>query len=321
MDDVEAHVARPGLTHDRVEVGAVVVEQAADLVDQRGDLGDVAIEDPEGVRVGQHQAGDVLVDLRTQILDVDATVLVSCDLDHLVAGHRDRSRIGAVGGVRGQDLARAAAAVGVVGPGQQQSGQLALGAGRRLEAHMGQAADLRKRSLKQVHQLECALGVLGFSRRMQPRVAGKRRNPLVEARVVLHGAGAERVKAGVEVEVAPRQAVVVTDDLGLRHFRQLGRSLTQKVRRDQLIDRGLFDPGFGQLSRAPTRDGLLVDRLRPFGLLGSLGEHRCPAHEASLSGTGARAAALACRREQSHSMSATLLCSVRATRKQSSYSG
>ena len=45
VDDVEAHVAGPRVAHHRVEVGAVVVERPAGLVDQRGDLGDVLVEE------------------------------------------------------------------------------------------------------------------------------------------------------------------------------------------------------------------------------------------------------------------------------------
>ena len=59
VDDVEAHVARAGDAHDRVQVGAVVVQRRADPVHDRGDRLDVRIEDAERVRVGQHQTGDI----------------------------------------------------------------------------------------------------------------------------------------------------------------------------------------------------------------------------------------------------------------------
>ena len=47
----------PHLAQDGVEVGAVVVEQPAGLVDGAGDLSDAAVEDPHGARVGEHDAG------------------------------------------------------------------------------------------------------------------------------------------------------------------------------------------------------------------------------------------------------------------------
>ena len=167
--------------------------------------------------------------LGAQVVDVDAAALVGGELDDLVAGHRHRRGVGAVGGVGGQHLGPLLAPVGVVGAGQQQAGQLAVRAGGRLEADVRQAADLRQRALQQPHQLQGALGALRVLRRMQPRVAGQRRHPLVEPRVVLHRAGAERVEAGVEVEVAPRDAVVVADDLRLGDLGQLGGLLAQQA--------------------------------------------------------------------------------------------
>jgi hypothetical protein len=106
VDDVEAHVAGPRVAHHRVEVGAVVVEGAARLVDQPGDLGDVLVEDAERVGVGQHQAGDVVVDLRPQVVHLDPAALVGGDLDDLVAGHRHRGGVGPVRGVGGEHLVR-----------------------------------------------------------------------------------------------------------------------------------------------------------------------------------------------------------------------
>src|SRR3954452_1134067 len=133
VDDVEAHVARARTPHDGVEVRAVVVERGAHLVDDLGDLGDVLVEQPQRVRIGEHQARDVLVGLGAQVLDVDAPALVGADLDDLVAGHRHRRRVRAVGGVGREDLGAVLAAVLVVGAGQQHAGELAVRAGARLE--------------------------------------------------------------------------------------------------------------------------------------------------------------------------------------------
>ena len=115
------------------------------------------------------------------------------------------------------------AAVLVVGARQQQPGELAVRAGARLERDVRQAGDLGQRALEAPHQLERALRVLGVLQRVQPRVAGQRRDPLVQLRVVLHRARAERVEAGVEVEVLLRERVVVAHDLGLGDLGQLGR--------------------------------------------------------------------------------------------------
>ena len=126
-------------------------------------------------------------------------------------------------------LVRVFAAVGVEGAGQQQAGELAVGAGRGLQADVRQAADLGQRLLQQPHQLQRALGALRVLGRVQAGVAGQRRDPLVEPRVVLHRAGAERVEAGVEVEVAAREPVVVADDLRLGDLGQARRLGAQQA--------------------------------------------------------------------------------------------
>ena len=266
MDDVEAHVARPRIAHDRVQVGAVVVERPADAVDDRGDLGDVLVEEPERVRVGQHQAGDLVVGLRPQVVEVHPAALVGRHLDHLVAGHGHGRGVGAVGGVGGEHLGPLLAAILVVGAGQEQPGELAVRAGRGLQRDVRQAGDLDQRPLQVPHQLERALGALRVLGRMQARVPGKRRDLLVQARVVLHRARPERVRAGVEVEVAPREPVVVADDLGLGDLGQAGTPGAQVLLRDQLRERRLGHPGGRQGRRAATLDRALVDRGRRVAL-------------------------------------------------------
>ena len=50
VDDVEAHVAGSHHAEDGVEIGAVVVQEPADLVHGGGDGGDVLLEQSQGVR-------------------------------------------------------------------------------------------------------------------------------------------------------------------------------------------------------------------------------------------------------------------------------
>ena len=168
-------------------------------------------------------------DLGAEVVHLDPAALVGRELDHLVAGHRHRGRVGAVGGVGGQHLGALLAAVRVVGAGQQQPGELAVGAGRGLEADVRQPADLRQRLLQEPHQLQRALGAARVLGGVQAGVPGQRRDPLVEPRVVLHRARAQRVEAGVEVEVAPREPVVVADDLGLGDLGQPRRLGAEQV--------------------------------------------------------------------------------------------
>ena len=60
-------------------------------------------------------------------------------------------------------------------------------------------------------------------------MSGQRRDALVQARVVLHRARAERVEARVEIEVPLRQADVVAHDLRLGDLRQPRRLLAAEA--------------------------------------------------------------------------------------------
>ena len=267
MDDVEPHVAGPSVAHDRVQVGPVVVQGAAGVVDHPADLGDVLVEQAERVRVGEHQAGDLVVDLGPQVVEVDAAPPVGRHLDHLVARHGHGRRVGAVGGVGGQHLGALLAAVGVVGAGEEQPRQLPVGARGGLEADVLEAADLGQGTLQAPHQLQRTLGALRVLRGVQAGVARQRGDPLVEARVVLHRAGAERIGAGVEVEVAPRETVVVADDLRLGDLGELRGALPPQIRGNQLVERALGDVERRQGRRAAPGDRALEDRGGGFPLL------------------------------------------------------
>ena len=71
---VEAHVARPGHAHEGVEVGAVVVEHRPGGVNHLGYIQDLALEQPQGVGVCQHQGRDPRRQLRLQVGQADAAV-------------------------------------------------------------------------------------------------------------------------------------------------------------------------------------------------------------------------------------------------------
>ena len=280
VDDVEAHVARAGDPHHRVQVRAVVVERRARVVHDARDLLDVPVEQPERVRVREHQAGHVVARLLAQVVDVHPAVGRGAHLHDLVARHRHRRRVRAVRGVRREHLGPLLAAVLVVGAREQQAGQLAVRARARLERDVRQARHLGERLLEVPHQLERALGVLGVLKRMQPRVAGQRRHPLVQLRVVLHRAGAERIEALVQVEVLRRERRVVPDQLRLRDLGQLGGALARHSRGQELLDRHLGHIGRRRDEGAAAAPGALVDRERVLRHAGAPSRTGAPTREA-----------------------------------------
>ncbi len=66
MHDVKAHVARPRHPEDRIEVGAVVVQQAALVMHRCRQFRDVLLEEPEGIGVCEHDPSHVTVEVLAQ---------------------------------------------------------------------------------------------------------------------------------------------------------------------------------------------------------------------------------------------------------------
>ena len=252
MDDVEAHVPGPDQPQDGVEVGAVVVEQPTHPVDGGRDGGDVLLEEPEGVRVGQHDPGHVLVELGGQGVHVHAATGVAGHGDHLVAAEGHRRRVGPVGGVGDDDLVAGPALGGVPRPHQQQAGQLAGGAGGRLEGGGRHAGDLAEDLLQLHQQAQPPLGQRGGRRRVDPGQAGEGGHRVADLGVVLHGARPERVGPEVHRELAVGQPgevghQVALGDLGHRH--RLG---PQVLGRQQVGEGGLGDAGGAERPGAPA---------------------------------------------------------------------
>ena len=218
MHHVDAHVGRTHLPDEGVEVRAVEVEERSLRVDAPGDLEDLLLEDAERVRNGDHQGRDVLVQLRVQRGEVHRPPRRGVDLHHLVAGEVRRGRVRAVSRVGDEDVAACVPPRHVGRPDHQRARQLAVRAGRGLERDARKAGEDLERLLEAPHHLEVSLREVlrGVGVRLvEPREA---RRLLVQPRVVLHRARAERVERRVDGEVQPREAREVPDDVHLGGF-------------------------------------------------------------------------------------------------------
>src|SRR5205814_105978 len=151
----------------------------------------------------------------------------------------------------------ALAAVVEVRAHQQQSRELALAAGCGLQADRVETRHLAQDLLQLPLELERALRGLVFGERMEIAKAGQSDDPLVDARVVLHRAGAERVEAGVDAEVARRELGEVTQYFRLGELRQPRRRRAGERRRNGR-DRQV---GPWHTDAAAPRLRLLVDQL------------------------------------------------------------
>ena len=172
VDDVEAHVAGARDPDDGVQVRAVVVQERARIVEDRRDLLDALVEEPERRGVREHEARSPLVHLSAQVGEVEVAARVGLDLLEPVARHRNARRVRSVRRVRGDDRVALLPAVREVRAHEHESGQLALRPGRRLQRHGREPRDLREHPLEAPHHLERALGVLVLRMRMEVAEAG-----------------------------------------------------------------------------------------------------------------------------------------------------
>ena len=132
MDDIETHVPRTYFTENRIQVGAVVIQEPAGIVHELRDLFNTAFEDPERRRIRQHDARCLWPERRGQGVNVDIALGACRNLADHIAAHVRRRRIRAVRGVGDDDLApRRVAARLVVRANHSHAGQFPLGAGHR----------------------------------------------------------------------------------------------------------------------------------------------------------------------------------------------
>ncbi len=149
---VEAHVSRPGYTHQRVEVGPVHVAEAAGGVDYGGYLGDPRLEYAQGVGICEHEGRGGGAGLRPQVVEVYLAVLAGLHAHGLQAGKRAAGRVGPVGGVGHQNLHPAVLAVVLEpAPDEQEPCELSLRACGGLERDSGESGDLAQEPAQLVH--------------------------------------------------------------------------------------------------------------------------------------------------------------------------
>ena len=231
---VHAEVAGPCFADERVHVRAVHVEQRALGVEDAGDLVNVGLKHADGRRVGEHQRRGIFVDELLERGQVDHAEFVRLQIGHLVAADSRRRRVGPVRRVGDDDLFARIAAALVVCPRQQNAGELAVCAGRRLQRDAVHARDLDQAFTQLLHLPERGVAqALGLVR-VRLVQAFQPRDGLVDARVVLHGARAERIHAEVDRVVPRRQPREVANDLD---FAQLGHD-AQVVAADGVAEQG-----------------------------------------------------------------------------------
>ena len=220
VHDVEAQLGRLGDPDDRVQVGAVAVDQPAGLVHQPGDLQHVLLEEAQRVGIGQHEAHHRVVQVGLESLQIDVAAAIRGQFDHLQAGHARRRRVSAVRRVGHQDLgALGLTPVDLVLAHDQHAGQLAVRAGCGLQRHCVKACHLGQVDLQLQQELHGALHHVLVLQRVDVGEAGQGSRLLVHLGVVLHGARTQGIEGRVDTHIALAQSHEVAYHIQLAQLR------------------------------------------------------------------------------------------------------
>ena len=190
---VEARGAGPEAPQDGVHVGAVHVRQRTRGMGRVEHLHDAPLEQAERGGIGDHDRCRPRAERSAERVEVHAAIVGRWDGHGPEPGHGGRRRVGAMRRVGHDHLVPlGVAARAVVRPDDEDARELAMRSRGGLERGRMHAPDLGEHRLELPHQLEGALGKRVGRERMQPRETGQPCSGLVDARVVLHGARAER---------------------------------------------------------------------------------------------------------------------------------
>ena len=211
------------------------------------------------IGIGEHERGDVFIHLRRQRRHVHHALRVGFQVLDRIADHRRRRRIGAVGRVRNQNfLARMSFRL-MIRPHQQQPGQFAVRAGGRLQRDRVHAGDFDQAIAERLDDAQRALGNLLRLIGMSVGQAIQTRNHFIHPRVVLHGAGAQRIHAQINGVIPGGQAGEVADDFDLAHFGHVAQVFSFRCTQ-QLRGIDFRNIERRQLPRSFSRRGLLEDQ-------------------------------------------------------------
>ena len=202
-------------------------------MDEIGDLLDVGFEQAARIRIGQHDAGNVvrLFKLGLEVIHIDTPARIGPDLVYNETALHSRCRVRAMRrGWHQHTLARLAlAARDQRLPDRQHAREFAMRTRLRAHRHEGHVGQCLQPGGQFVDQFQRALHGGLRLHRMDVTKARQARHLFVEARIVLHRAAAQREEAEVDGIIALRQAHVMAHHFRLRQARQAGRHLARNT--------------------------------------------------------------------------------------------
>ena len=183
-------------------------------------LPDLRLEDAQRVGIGEHQSRRFIRHGAVELGKVNATARIGFDVPNLVTRNGGAGGIRSVRRIGDQDVFPRVAALAQAGADHQYARQFALRARRRLKRDRVHAGDFLKAARCFVENFQTALDQSFRSVGMVRSQALQARHLFIDPRVVLHGAGTQRIEARVHSVIPGGKAREVTDDFQFRDLRK-----------------------------------------------------------------------------------------------------
>ena len=217
VDDIETHVTRTDFAENCVQVGAVVIQQAARLVHHGRDLFDTTLKHPECRWVCEHDARRLRPDCRFERFEIDVAIGTCRHFFDDAAAHCCSRRVGTVCRIRADNFVTLMIIARIViRLDHRHPGKLALCSGHRRKRHALHACNVFQHFLQLVHATQESLTMTNRTQWVASRETRQQCQRIACSRVVLHGAGTQRIKLRIDREVQLRQPCVVPHRLQFR---------------------------------------------------------------------------------------------------------
>ncbi len=225
-----------------------------------GDGHDIALEQAAGVRIGEHDRGDIRGKMLAHFGRVDGPVPTHRDGFDAIAEQGGGRRIGAVRGIRNEHDRALVAARGERGLDRHHAAHLAVRSGFRRERDRRHAGHFQKPARQFRDQVDRAGQCRKRLQRMNVADARQPRHCLVQARIVLHRAGPERKHAGVDAVILLREPHVMAHRFRLAQAGKAdGRFALQPAETRHNV-RGVLEVDAARVDAADFEDQVFLDR-------------------------------------------------------------
>ena len=224
---IRVHQVKPKLaqfhpSQQRVQIRPVAIYNAARVPHNPHNLQDVGIEQPKRAWQRYHQARQVFAHRIAQRLQIGIALRVRGQRDDIKSAHARRRRVSAMRAVRDKHLAAMRIpALPVIRPRHQHPREFAVRPRHRRKAAARHPCYLRQPLLQLPHQPKRPLNRAVRLMRMNLGESGQPRNLVVDLRVVLHCATAQRIEVVINGKVELANLRKVADDLPLAHLRKV----------------------------------------------------------------------------------------------------